>query len=134
VVFLLPQSLKWTASEVSRVGLGFSCVVSLNGSLGVRSLTGAQILEGAVTTLIGIASFWMVFDFPDQATFLSPIERARVIRRLKDDKQASAEHEEFDMKYFWQAVKDPKTYIGCLIYMGVAGLLSALILATGATE
>ena len=60
----------------------------------------------------------MVHDFPDDARFLSDADRARVIRRLKADKQSSAEHEEFKMSYFWAAVKDWKTPLSMLIYMG----------------
>ncbi|KAI9878340.1 MAG: hypothetical protein M1830_001199, partial [Pleopsidium flavum] len=48
------------------------------------------IIEGLATVLIGIASFWMVHDFPDEARFLSDGDRARVIRRLKADQQSSA--------------------------------------------
>jgi len=62
----------------------------------------------------------MVHDFPDTATFLSEQDRARVIRRLKADNQASAVHEDFNMKYFWLAVKDWKTLLYMIIYMGVA--------------
>jgi hypothetical protein len=43
--------------------------------------------------IVGIVSYWMVHDFPQEATFLSDDDRARVIRRLKEDQQASAEHE-----------------------------------------
>jgi nitrate/nitrite transporter NarK len=59
-----------------------------------------------------------VHDFPDDATFLSEQDRARVVRRLKEDQQSSAEHEEFKMKYVWMALKDYKTYLGMVIYMG----------------
>ena len=76
------------------------------------------ILEGLATILIGIASFWMVFDFPDEAHFLSDSDRQRVIRRLKADQQSSAEHEAFKMEYFWAAVKDWKTWLYAAIYMG----------------
>jgi len=68
------------------------------------------ILEGIVTVLFGIASVWMVHDFPDLATFLSDQDRARVVRRLKMDQQSSAEHEEFKMKYIWMAMKDYKMW------------------------
>ena len=81
------------------------------------------ILEGIFTVFIGIASFWMVHDFPDEAKFLKPDDRARVIRRLKVDKQASANHESFQMKYFWAAMKDYKTWLQCVIYMGCDGPL-----------
>ncbi|KAL8777120.1 MAG: hypothetical protein Q9213_008001 [Squamulea squamosa] len=86
------------------------------------------ILEGIATVLIGVASFWLVFDFPDEATFLSPVDRERVIRRLKADQQSSAEHEDFQMSYFWASVKDWKTWLYAVIYMGCVGPLYAFSL------
>ncbi|KAL8731511.1 MAG: hypothetical protein Q9166_003357 [cf. Caloplaca sp. 2 TL-2023] len=86
------------------------------------------ILEGLATILIGVASFWMVFDFPDEATFLSEVDRERVIRRLKADQQSSAEHEDFQMAYFWASVKDWKTWLYATIYMGCVGPLYAFSL------
>lgn len=76
------------------------------------------ILEGLLTILIGIVSFWVVQDFPDEAKFLSPDDRARVIRRLKLDQQSSASHEDFKMTYFWQSFWDWKMWLGMVIYMG----------------
>ena len=70
----------------------------------------------------------MVHDFPAEATFLSPDDRARVLRRLRADKQASAAHEDFQMKYFWQSVKDWKTLMFSIIYMGADGSLYAFSL------
>lgn len=86
------------------------------------------ILEGILTVFIGIASFWMVHDFPDEARFLSDADRARVIRRLKADQQSSAEHESFQMSYFWASVKDWKTWLSAIIYMGSDGPLYAFSL------
>jgi hypothetical protein len=86
------------------------------------------ILEGLATVLIGIVSFWMVHDFPDDAKFLSKDDRARVIRRLRADKQSSAEHEDFKMAYFWASVKDWKTYAFALIYTGAVMPLYAFSL------
>lgn len=70
----------------------------------------------------------MVHDFPAEATFLSPDDRARVLRRLREDQQASAHHEKFQMKYFWQSVKDWKTLMFAIIYMGADGSLYAFSL------
>ena len=86
------------------------------------------IIEGLATVLVGVASFWMVQDFPDNAKFLTPDDKARVLRRLKADKQSSAEHESFRMEYFWAAVKDPKTWLSCIVYMGTDGALYAFSL------
>lgn len=70
----------------------------------------------------------MVHDFPDEAKFLTEDDRARVIRRLKADKQSSAEHESFQMTYFWNSVKDWKTWAFAIIYMGCDGSLYAFSL------
>ena len=78
--------------------------------------------------LIGIASYWLVHDFPDNAKFLSDDDRKRVLRRLKADGQSSAEHEEFKMAYFWASVKDWKTWAFAIIYMGCDGSLYAFSL------
>lgn len=86
------------------------------------------ILEGIATVVIGVISYWMVHDFPDEAKFLSDADRARVIRRLKSDRQSSAEHEEFKMGYFWASVKDWKTWAFAVVYMGCDGPLYAFSL------
>ena len=86
------------------------------------------ILEGLATILIAGVSYWMVHDFPDDAKFLSEPDRQRVIRRLKQDKQSSAEHEEFKMSYFWASVKDWKTWAFAVVYMGCDGPLYAFSL------
>ncbi|PLB41584.1 allantoate permease family MFS transporter [Aspergillus candidus] len=86
------------------------------------------IIEGLATIVVGIASFWMVYDFPDEAKFLSDADRKRVLRRLAEDQQASAEHEQFKMSYFWASLKDWKTYTGAVIYMGADGCLYAFSL------
>lgn len=70
----------------------------------------------------------MVHDFPDEATFLSDADRNRVLRRLRSDQQASASHESFRWTYFWQSVRDYKTWCYSIIYMGADGSLYAFSL------
>lgn len=60
----------------------------------------------------------MVHDFPDEAKFLSAADRIRVVRRLKDDQQSGAEHEEFRRSYVWASLRDWKTWIFTVIFMG----------------
>jgi nitrate/nitrite transporter NarK len=100
----------------------------MDGIGGKRGWAWIFILEGLATVIVGIVSYWMVHDFPDNATFLTPDDRARVIRRLKADKQSSAEHEEFKMSYFWASVTDWKTWCFAIIYMGCDGALYAFSL------
>ncbi|MCJ1309948.1 hypothetical protein MMC25_003609 [Agyrium rufum] len=109
-------------------GLLAAAINQMDGVGGKRGWAWIFILEGLGTVVLGIASFWMVFDFPDLATFLSDEDRRRVIRRLKADKQSSAEHEEFKMAYFWASVTDIKTLLFAIIYMGCDGALYAFSL------
>ncbi|KAL9030426.1 MAG: hypothetical protein Q9196_001458 [Gyalolechia fulgens] len=109
-------------------GLLAAAIQTMDGIGGKRGWAWIFILEGIATVLVGVASFWMVFDFPDEATFLSDLDRQRVIRRLKADQQSSAEHEEFRMTYFWASVKDWKTWLSAVVYMGCDGPLYAFSL------
>src|ERR1700761_6330459 len=86
-------------------GLLAAAIALMDGIGGKRGWAWIFILEGLTTILIGIVSYWMVHDFPDDAKFLSDQDRQRVIRRLKSDRQSSAEHEEFKMSYLWASVK-----------------------------
>ena len=76
------------------------------------------ILEGLLTVLFGIASFWFVYDFPSEAKFLTAEGRARVILRLRADKQSSAHHESFSWVYLTSSLLDWKMWLGMAIYMG----------------
>ncbi|KAJ5258623.1 hypothetical protein N7524_010179 [Penicillium chrysogenum] len=109
-------------------GLLAAAIAKMDGIGNMRGWAWIFILEGLLTFLIGVASFWCVYDFPDQARFLSDIDRKRVLRRLAMDQQSSAEHEEFKMEYFWSSLKDWKTYTGAVIYMGACGSLYAFSL------
>jgi len=74
--------------------------------------TSASILEGLATVVAGIASFWIIQDFPDTAKFLTTAERTVVVRRLQGDDQFSAAGEKLKMKYIYQSLLDWKTWIG----------------------
>ncbi|MCJ1462724.1 hypothetical protein MMC07_001327 [Pseudocyphellaria aurata] len=109
-------------------GLLAAAITNMSGVGNKKGWAWIFILEGLATMVVGLASFWMVYDFPDEAKFLSDVDRQRVLRRLKADQQSSAEHEEFKMSYFWASIKDWKTYLSAVIYMGCASPLYAFSL------
>lgn len=109
-------------------GLLAAGIAQMRGVGGKPGWAWIFILEGLATVLIGVASYWMIEDFPDDAKSLSPDDRARVLRRLKADGQASAEKENFKMAYLWESVKDWKTWAFAIIYMGCDGPLYAFSL------
>ena len=70
------------------------------------------ILEGLLTFIAGILSFWIIQDFPDTAKFLTEEERTVVIRRLQQDDQFSVAGEKLKWKYIFESLLDWKTWLG----------------------
>ncbi len=99
-------------------GLLAAAIEQMDGVGGKRGWAWIFILEGLLTVLFGIASFWMVHDFPAEAKFLTPDDRARMIRRLRADNQSSAEKESFEWSYLWSSLGDWKMWLAMAIYMG----------------
>ncbi|GAT27174.1 MFS transporter [Aspergillus luchuensis] len=108
-------------------GLLAAAIALMDGIGGKAGWSWIFILEGLLTIVIGVLSVWMVYDFPDQAKFLSEADRKRVLRRLAADKQASAGYEKFEMTYFWSSLKDWKTYLNAIIYMGYTAIQAQLL-------
>ncbi|KAJ8110527.1 hypothetical protein ONZ43_g5847 [Nemania bipapillata] len=99
-------------------GLLAAAIEKLDGKGGLAGWRWIFILEGLLTVVVAVASYWMVHDFPDDARFLTEDDRARVIRRLRLDQQSSAEHEEWSIKYLYAGLRDWKMWLGMVIYMG----------------
>ncbi|KAK0214834.1 hypothetical protein IW262DRAFT_1278275, partial [Armillaria fumosa] len=70
------------------------------------------ILEGLAMVATGVASFWIIQDFPNTAKFLSDKEWTVIVHRLQGDDQFSANGEKFQVKYIKQSFCDWKTWIG----------------------
>ncbi|KAK0489229.1 MFS general substrate transporter [Armillaria novae-zelandiae] len=92
-------------------------ISNMEGVGGKHAWAWIFILEGLVTVIAGVASFWLIQDFPDTAKFLSEKERTVVVRRLQGDNQFSANGEEFQVKYIKQSFCDWKTWIGAGVAM-----------------
>ncbi|KAK0647121.1 major facilitator superfamily domain-containing protein [Cercophora newfieldiana] len=99
-------------------GLLAAAIQKMDGLGGYSGWRWIFIIEGILTIVVAFMSFWLVHDFPDDATFLSEADRNRVLRRLALDRQSSARREEFKAAYIWSALQDWKTYVSMLIYMG----------------
>lgn len=61
----------------------------------------------------------MIHDWPDQARFLSPLEREMVITRIKQEQGLAAEGK-FTWKVILDGLKDWKVYCLMLMYMAAA--------------
>jgi MFS family permease len=121
------RSSLFFASAAIAGSFGGLLAAAIGKMQGMRGKSGWQwifIIEGLATVVIGLVSFFMVHDFPDQPNrFLSDSDRQRVIERLKDDGQASAAHENFQWRVVRASLCDWKTYTSSVIYMGLGGAL-----------
>jgi MFS family permease len=98
-------------------GLLAAAIATMDGIGGKPGWAWIFIIEGLATMFVGAFCWWMVFDWPDTARFLTPDDRIRLRRRLAQDKQSStAEH--YDKRHIYAALKDWKTWGYAFIYMG----------------
>ncbi|KIJ54472.1 hypothetical protein M422DRAFT_200255 [Sphaerobolus stellatus SS14] len=112
--FGIRAALFFSAATVSGAfgGLLAAAISKMNGIGGKPAWAWIFILEGLVTILAGVASFWIVQDFPDTAKFLTDKERAFVVWRLQQDGQFSAGGEKLKWDYIVASLKDWKTWNG----------------------
>jgi hypothetical protein len=77
------------------------------------------ILEGLVTVIVGAIAFFVIYDFPETASFLSPQERAWVVKRLKyqgcsGTSKYVAEEQQFSWKFVRDAFTDWQIYLALI--------------------
>lgn len=114
-------------------GLLAFAISKMHGVGGLEGWRWIFILEGLVTVLAAIASYFLLYDFPETASFLTEEERAFVVYRLKYQGQVAnktlsdasaalrvAETDQFSWKYVWQAFTDWQIYANILVYWGVS--------------
>ncbi|RDB23798.1 hypothetical protein Hypma_008967 [Hypsizygus marmoreus] len=128
--FGIRAAIFFSAASVSGAfgGLLAAAISKMDGIGGKPAWAWIFILEGLATVLAGVASFWIIQDFPDTARFLTEAERTVVVRRLQGDDQFSAAGEQLKMKYIWQSLLDWKTWVAMIIYMGCDAPLYAFSL------
>jgi MFS family permease len=83
---------------------------------GVRGLADWRwifILEGTVTVLIGIASFFFVTDFPKEATWLTDREKDFILAKNKAGETHTTPVEPRDVVLFF---KDVRNILGAVMY------------------
>ncbi|KAK3377471.1 putative nicotinamide mononucleotide transmembrane transporter protein [Podospora didyma] len=98
-------------------------IVEMRGVAGLSGWQWIFILEGIITFVAALAAYFVMYDYPATAGFLSPAEKAEVQNRLKLDRSSLAD--EFSTVYFWDAVKDWKIWVHMFITIGVyTGLYS----------
>ncbi|KAI0581696.1 UhpC Sugar phosphate permease [Pyrenophora tritici-repentis] len=99
-------------------GLLAAAITQMHGTAGYEGWRWIFIIEGLMTVAVGLLCWWMTFDFPDTARFLTADEKLRAVRRLKLDGQSRAKVGGIDRRHVFAALRDWKTWGYAVIYMG----------------
>lgn len=127
----LRQAMFFSAASVAGAfsGLLAFAISKMHGVGGLEGWRWIFILEGILTVVVAVVAYFLLYDFPETATFLTKEERAFVMYRLKYQGQVNAtpadaigvaQSEEFQWKYVWQAFKDWQIYVNVFVYWGVS--------------
>ncbi|KAE8242943.1 hypothetical protein A4X06_0g6662 [Tilletia controversa] len=111
-------------------GLLSAAIQNMDGVGGLEGWRWIFIIIGIVTSIAGLASFYLVQDFPDNAKCLTEPERKYLLARLAADNQFSSAGEPFRWRHVARAFLDAKTYVGMLAYAGADAPLYAFSLFT----
>lgn len=100
------QGLFFSAASMAGAfsGLLAYAIAKMDGVGGYAGWRWIFILEGLLTVVVAVAAFFLLYDFPDTASFLSVEEKAWVVQRLKfqGSKKSGrmiAESDHFQWKY-----------------------------------
>lgn len=84
------------------------------------------LIEGAMSFVVAVISFFTIVDLPKEAKFLSEPEREFVIHRIKQGQGALSLDVDFSWNHITSAILDYKLYIFASMYFCTGALLYAL--------
>ncbi|KDQ18925.1 hypothetical protein BOTBODRAFT_28407 [Botryobasidium botryosum FD-172 SS1] len=97
--------------------LGYSFTL-MEGLGGIRGWRWIYIMGGLITLVVALVANFVIVDFPDQNTFLTPEQTAFVHDRIQKDRN-DAEYDPFTWDKLLKYAREPKLWIFGLMYLGV---------------
>jgi ACS family tartrate transporter-like MFS transporter len=93
-----------------------TALLELDGLFGLRGWQIMYLAEGIPTLLLGIVTFFVLTDRPEQAKFLTQDEKTWLRTRLDAERTAKEAVRTFTL---WQSMIDPKVLLLSLNYLGI---------------
>jgi ACS family tartrate transporter-like MFS transporter len=93
-----------------------TAMLSLDGLFGLRGWQIMYIAEAIPTVIIGVVTFFVLVDRPEQAQYLTHEEKTWLTARLLAERKAKEAVKTFTM---WQAMFDAKVLLLALNYFGI---------------
>lgn len=100
-------------------GLLASAIANMDGVRGLSNWRWIFILEGMMTILIGIASIFLITDFPEDVRWLTPEEKEYIRLRARDgDEDGTAIGQRLKIRDVAWFFTDLKRILGAIMYFG----------------
>ncbi|MEA2921344.1 MAG: transporter, family, tartrate transporter [Bradyrhizobium sp.] len=93
-----------------------TALLGLDGLFGLRGWQVMYIAEAIPTVIIGVITFFVLTDRPEQAKFLTAEERNWLVSTIAAERRATEAVRKFTL---WQALYDPKVLLLALNYFGI---------------
>src|SRR5580704_2222348 len=93
-----------------------TALLGLDGLFGLKGWQIMYIAEAIPTVVIGIATYFVLTDKPEQAKFLTAEERGWLAAKLAAERQAKSS---LRTSTLWQAMVNPKVLLMALNYFGI---------------
>jgi ACS family tartrate transporter-like MFS transporter len=93
-----------------------TALLGLDGLFGLRGWQVMYIAEAIPTVVIGVITFFVLTDRPEQAKFLNPEERDWLVARIASERRATEAVRTYTL---WQAMYNPKVLLLALNYFGI---------------
>jgi ACS family tartrate transporter-like MFS transporter len=91
-------------------------LLGLDGLFGLRGWQVMYIAEAVPTVVIGVLTFFVLTDRPEQAKFLTAAERNWLVTTIAAERRATEAVRTFTL---WQALYNPKVLLLALNYLGI---------------
>ncbi|MDB5637339.1 MAG: transporter, family, tartrate transporter [Bradyrhizobium sp.] len=91
-------------------------LLGLDGLFGLRGWQVMYIAEAIPTVVIGVITFFVLTDRPEQAKFLTAEERNWLVATIAAERRATEAVRKFTL---WQALYNPKVLLLALNYLGI---------------
>lgn len=94
-------------------GLLATGISKMDGDRGMAAWRWIFLLEGVASVCVGIAAFFFVADFPKEAKWLTPEERAFLTAKTRSNESNNAPITRQDLIHYFT---DIKSYLGAIMY------------------
>jgi ACS family tartrate transporter-like MFS transporter len=93
-----------------------TALLGLDGLFGLRGWQVMYIAEAVPTVVIGVITYLVLTDRPEQATFLTAEERDWLVTKIASERRATEAVRTFTL---WQSLYNPKVLLLALNYLGI---------------